>query len=42
MGYVFIVAECIISWKTDLQDTVTLSTSEVEHMAAVEALKKAL
>jgi len=29
-GYVFIVAECAISWKAELQDTVALSTTEAE------------
>ena len=42
MGYMFIVAECIICWKTELQDTVTFSTMEAEYMATVEVLKKAL
>jgi len=42
MGYVFSVAECIISWKAELQDTVALSTTEAEYMAAVEASEEAL
>jgi len=42
VGYVFIVAECIVSWKADLQDTMALSKIEVEYMAAVENSKKAL
>ena len=42
MGYVFTVAECVSSWKAELQDTVTLSTTEVEYMTVVEASKKAL
>jgi len=41
-GYVFTVPECVISWKTELQDTVALSTTEKEYMAAVEASKKTL
>jgi hypothetical protein len=41
-GYVFMVAGCIISWKAELQDTVALSTTEAEYMAAVEAAKEAL
>jgi len=27
-GYVFTVAECVISWKTELQDTIALLTIE--------------
>ena len=41
-GYVFTVAECAIRWKAELQDTVALSTTEAEYMAAVEASNKAL
>ena len=41
-GYVFAVAGCTISWKAELQDTVALSTTEAEYMAAVEASKEAL
>ena len=39
--YVFIVAESIVSCKTELQDTVTLSTIEAEYMATVKASKEA-
>ena len=42
MGYVFTIAECVITWKAELQDTITLLTTEVEYMAAVEASKEAL
>jgi len=42
MGYVFIVAECIISWKAELQDTIALSMTEAEYMVTVEASKEAL
>ena len=42
MGYVFIVAERVISWKTELQDTIALSMIEAEYMAAVEASKEAM
>ena len=41
-GYVFTIAECIISWKVELQDTVALSMMEAEYMAAIEASKEAL
>jgi len=39
---VFTIAECVISWKAELQDTIALSTTEAEYMAAVEASKEAL
>ena len=42
MGYVFTVAECFISWITELQDTIALSTTEADYMAAVNASKEAL
>ena len=42
MGYVFTVAECIVSWKVEMQDTVVLSITEAAHMDAVEVLKEAL
>jgi len=43
-GYVFTVAECIISWKEKLQDKVALSVSiiEAEYIVAVEASKEVL
>ena len=41
-GYVFTVAECSISWKAKLQDTVILSMIEAEYMTEVEALKETL
>ena len=30
MGYVFTVAECVISWKVELQDIVAISTIEAQ------------
>ena len=36
-GYVFTIAECVISWKAELQDIITFSKTEAEYMAAVEA-----
>jgi len=42
MGYVFKIAECAISSKVELQDIVSLSTTEAEYMVAVEASKEAL
>ena len=42
MGYMFTIAECVISWKAELQDIIAISTIEVEYMAAVEASEEAL
>ena len=42
MGYVFMVAEYTVSWKTKLQDTEALSITEVEYIAPVEVSKEAL
>ena len=39
---VFTIAESIVCWKVELQNTVTLSTTKAEYMAAVEAFKEAL
>jgi len=41
-GYIFTEAECVISWKAKLQDTIAPSATEAEYMAAVEASKEAL
>jgi hypothetical protein len=41
-GYVFTVGDCAVSWKARLQDTVALSTTEVEYMAIAEVTKEAL
>ena len=38
----FTVAECVINWKAELQDTCALLKTEAEYMAAVEASKEAL
>ena len=42
MGYVFTVAEYVISWKAELQDTVALLMTEAEYMAAVDTSKEVL
>ena len=42
MGYVFTVTEYVISWKAELQDTVTLSMTKAEYMVTIEASKEAL
>ena len=42
MGYVFTVAECIISWKPELQDTVAFLTTEAKYITAVDALEETL
>ena len=41
-GYVFTVAECVISWKAELQDIISLSMTEAEYMDAVEVSKEDL
>ncbi|KAG8496957.1 hypothetical protein CXB51_008164 [Gossypium anomalum] len=41
-GYVFTIGGCEISWKTTLQTTVALSTTEAEYMAITEAYKEAI
>jgi len=41
-GFMFTVAECVISWKAELQDTIALSTTDAEYMAVVEASKETL
>ena len=40
--YMFTVAECVINWKAELQDTIALSTTEAEYLATVEASKETL
>ena len=41
-GYVFTLANGYVSWKSNLQHTIALSTTEVECMAAVEGAKEAV
>ena len=42
MGYVFTVAEYVISWKVELQNIIAFSTTEAEYMTVVETSKKVL
>ncbi|KAL5571947.1 hypothetical protein UlMin_021544 [Ulmus minor] len=41
-SYFFNLNGCCISWKTQLQPVVALSTTEAEYIAATEAIKEAL
>ena len=41
-GYVFTIANGPISWKSTLQSTLALSTTEAEYMAITEAAKEAI
>ena len=38
-GYVFTLGSAVISWKSQLQDVVALSTTEAEYVAATKASK---
>jgi len=39
-GYVFTLGSAAVSWKSQLQDVVALSTTEAEYVAATEASKE--
>jgi len=39
-GYVFTVAECVISWNAELQDTIAFSTTEAECMLQLRCQRK--
>ncbi|KAJ4705295.1 Retrovirus-related Pol polyprotein from transposon TNT 1-94 [Melia azedarach] len=41
-GYVFTLGSSVVSWKATLQPTVTLSTTEAEYMALIEAAKEGI
>ncbi|KAE8707655.1 ZNF511 protein [Hibiscus syriacus] len=41
-GYVFTFAKAPVSWKSTLQSTVALSTTEVEYMTVTETVKEAI
>ena len=42
MSYAFTIAGCIVSWKTELQDTMVFSIIEAECIVAVKAFKETL
>ena len=41
-GYVFTIANAPVSWKSTLQSTVALSTTEAEYMTIIEGVKEAI
>jgi len=41
-SFVFTLSGCAISWKSTLQSTIALFTTEVEYITAVEIVKKAI
>jgi hypothetical protein len=41
-GYAFLLADAAISWRTKLQSTVALSSTEAEYLALSDAIKEAL
>ena len=41
-SYVFTLAKTPVSWKSTLQSTMALSTTEAEYMAITEAVKEAI
>ena len=41
-GYVFTFSQAPVSWRSTLQSTVALSTTEAEYMAMTEAMKEAI
>lgn len=41
-GYLFMLENCLISWKPTLQHIVALLSTEAEFVAAIEAVKESL
>ena len=41
-GYVFIIARGLVSWRSILQSTIALSTTEAKYFIITEAFKKVI
>ncbi|KAL5574233.1 hypothetical protein UlMin_023830 [Ulmus minor] len=41
-SYIFTLCDCCVSWKSQLQSIVSLSTTEAEYIATTEAMKEAI
>ena len=41
-GYLFSIGGCAVSWKSTLQATVSLSTTEAKYMILAEAIKEVI
>ena len=42
MGYVFILSQAPVNWRSTLQSTAALSTMEAEYMIIIKAMKETI